>query len=330
MRPIVSTNTLIGLIVAFVVGMLVGLVVLGWWLWPVEYVNSDFKKLSEANQTKYVRLVADAYAGTAAGNVDKAKAALTELGNPAGALYTSLNNSTGVDSQAVSLLSTATGVTPAQPVSQSPGLLQTLLPLCALAFFLVVAVGGAFFFLRMRGGSTPAAKAPVRTTGASYSTAPSTTIPASEMTYAPGEEPVSTFKTTYMLGNDLFDESFSVDDQSGDFLGECGVGISETIGVGDPKKVTAFEVWLFDKNDIRTVTRVLMSEHAFRDEALKAKLSAKGEPALAKTGDVIKMETATLKVDARIVDMQYGSGPLPASSFFQQITLEIAAWKKTV
>jgi hypothetical protein len=44
--------------------------------------------------------------------------------------------------------------------------------------------------------------------------------------------------------------------------GECGVGISETIGVGDPKKVTAFEVWLFDKNDIQTVTKVLMSAHA--------------------------------------------------------------------
>jgi hypothetical protein len=329
MRPIVSTNTLIGWVVAFVLGLFVGLVVLGWWLTPVEYINTDFKKLSAANQSKYVKLVADAYAGTGAGNVDKAKAALAELGDPPGALQTALGDSTGTDSQAVNLLSAATGIVPAAPAQQGGGLLQTLVPLCATVIFLAVAVGGAFFFLRMRGGGAPAApKAAGRTSGASYSTAPSTTIPPSEMTFAPGEEPVSTFKTTYMLGNDLFDESFSVDDQSGDFLGECGVGISETIGVGDPKKVTAFEVWLFDKNDIRTVTRVLMSEHAFRDEALKSKLSAKGEPALARTGEVVKMETATLKVEARIVDMQYGSGPLPPNSFFQQITLEIAAWKK--
>jgi len=329
MRPIVSTNTLVGWVVAFALGTVFGLVALGWGLFPVEYVDTNFKALSADNQAKYVRLVADAYAGTAIGNGDKAKAAMAELSDPAGALFTTLNASTGVDSQIISSLSTATGINPAQP-AQGSGLLQTLLPLCAVGLFLAVAIGGAVFFLRMRGDGAPAAsRTSPRATGASYSTAPSTTIPASEMTYQPGEEPVSTFKTTYMLGNDLFDESFSVDDQSGDFLGECGVGISETIGVGDPKKVTAFEVWLFDKNDIRTVTRVLMSEHAFRDEALKAKLSAKGEPAQARTGDVVKMETATLKVEARIVDMQYGSGPLPPNSFFQQITLEIAAWKKT-
>ena len=77
--------------------------------------------------------------------------------------------------------------------------------------------------------------------------------------------PVAQYVTTYVIGDDLFDDSFSIDSPSGEFLGECGVGISETIGVGDPKKVTAFEVWMFDKNDIRTVTKVIMSEHAFRD-----------------------------------------------------------------
>ena len=65
----------------------------------------------------------------------------------------------------------------------------------------------------------------------------------------------------------MFDDSFSVDSPSGEFLGECGVGISETIGVGDPNKVSAFEVWLFDKNDIQKVTKVLMSAHAFLDLA---------------------------------------------------------------
>ena len=79
--------------------------------------------------------------------------------------------------------------------------------------------------------------------------------------------------TTYMAGDDLYDDSFSIDSPSGEFLGECGVGISDTIGVGDPKKVTAFEVWLFDKNDIQTVTKVLMSEHAFNDAAIRQRLA---------------------------------------------------------
>jgi hypothetical protein len=39
------------------------------------------------------------------------------------------------------------------------------------------------------------------------------------------------FVTTYVLGDDLFDDSFSIDSSAGEFLGECGVGISETQGV---------------------------------------------------------------------------------------------------
>ena len=84
------------------------------------------------------------------------------------------------------------------------------------------------------------------------------------------------FMASYKLGDDLFDDSFSIDFPAGEFLGECGVGISETIGVGDPKKVTAFEVWLFDKNDIQTVTKVLMSAHAFLDEATRLRLACQG------------------------------------------------------
>ena len=93
-----------------------------------------------------------------------------------------------------------------------------------------------------------------------------------------GEDaPMMQFMASYSVGDDLFDDSFSIDSPAGEFLGECGVGISETIGVGEPKKVTAFEVWLFDKNDIQTVTKVLMSAHAFTDVGIRQTLETKGE-----------------------------------------------------
>jgi hypothetical protein len=143
------------------------------------------------------------------------------------------------------------------------------------------------------------------------------------------EPPLAQFMTTYQIGNDLFDDSFSIDSPAGEFLGECGVGISETIGVGEPKKVTAFEVWLFDKNDIQTVTKVLMSQNAFSDETTIQRLSAKGEPALAEPSHEMVLETATLRLEARVVDMSYGSGAMPANSFFDRITLELVAWPKS-
>ncbi|HEX7557113.1 MAG TPA: LPXTG cell wall anchor domain-containing protein, partial [Leptolinea sp.] len=143
------------------------------------------------------------------------------------------------------------------------------------------------------------------------------------------EPPVVQFMTTYMLGDDLYDDSFSIDAPTGEFLGECGVGISETIGVGDPKKVTAFEVWLFDKNDIQTVTKVLLSSHGFNDPNIRQRLLAKGEPQLVEPGKRILLETASLQMEARIVDASYGGGALPTNSYFDRLTLELAVWPKS-
>lgn len=56
--------------------------------------------------------------------------------------------------------------------------------------------------------------------------------------------------STYILGHGQYDDSFSIEDENERFLGECGAGISETIGVGEPQKATAAEVWLFDKDDL--------------------------------------------------------------------------------
>jgi hypothetical protein len=136
------------------------------------------------------------------------------------------------------------------------------------------------------------------------------------------------FMASYRLGDDLFDDSFSIDSPSGEFLGECGVGISETVGVGDPKKVSAFEVWLFDKNDIQTVTKVLMSAHAFLDETTRSRLAAKGEPILAEPVSESVLETQTLRLVARVVDMGYGEGALPDHSFFDRMVLELAVSPK--
>jgi len=136
--------------------------------------------------------------------------------------------------------------------------------------------------------------------------------------------PVAQFMTTYMVGDDLYDDSFSIDAPTGEFLGECGIGISETVGVGDPKRVTAFEVWLFDKNDIQTVTKVIMSAHAYDEDKIRMRLESKGEPVLAEPGKQVLLETATLQLEARVIDMEYGEGAAPDQSYFHRLTLELA------
>jgi hypothetical protein len=71
-----------------------------------------------------------------------------------------------------------------------------------------------------------------------------------------------------------------------------------------------------------------MSQHAFNDPSVSQRLASKGEPVLAEPGKQIVLETATLQLQARIVNMNYGQGALPNGSFFEQVTLELAVWQK--
>jgi hypothetical protein len=107
------------------------------------------------------------------------------------------------------------------------------------------------------------------------------------------------------------------------------MGISELIGEGKPDKVTAFDLWLFDKTDVRTVTQILMSEHAYNDQALRNKLAPKGDLTLAEKGKHLVLETATLHVEAEIVDLVYASTPgLAPNSHFQRLMVELQASQK--
>jgi hypothetical protein len=152
-------------------------------------------------------------------------------------------------------------------------------------------------------------------------------VPVSTLDAGP---PVSRHISIYTPGR-AYDDSFSIEDANEVFLGECGVAISETIGVGTPEKVTAIEVWLFDKEDfVRTITKVFVSEHAYNDPAIRSKLEPKGELVVVKPGAIAVLETNTLRLQARIVDMTYGTGPLPPNSYFEKLTIELATWKKEV
>src|SRR5512135_2174539 len=48
-------------LVIFLVGLVIGLVVLGWWLWPVEWVNATPEQLTSAWHQEYLRMAIDSY-----------------------------------------------------------------------------------------------------------------------------------------------------------------------------------------------------------------------------------------------------------------------------
>lgn len=135
------------------------------------------------------------------------------------------------------------------------------------------------------------------------------------------------FLARYNYGDDGYDMSFSIETPQTEFLGECGVGICEVLSAGSPQKVTAFEVWLFDKDDIRTVTKVLLSDYAAANEELRGKLAPKGELVPIKPGDTVDLETKSLRVRARVRELEYGKEGT-ARSYFDRFVVELTPQQK--
>jgi len=315
-------------IVAIVLGFVFGLV-WGWSIQPVEWVDAAPELLNANYQRDYLRMTIDSFLT----NSDTALATQRwqSLGASAPQLLQDISNEPGAQNKAAidafGLLVSATTPVDEQPESTPPDKETsptTKYILIGLGVLVVFAVG--FFAFRLLrpsiakdGEATPAQQAAQLTQSAQQTD-------YSELGLA---TPVTQSMTTYVLGDDLYDESFSIESQGGEFMGEYGVGISETIGVGDPKKVTALEIWLFDKNDIKTATKVLMSKHAYNDPSIRQRLEAKGELVVIQTKNPVKLETETLQLLVTVTDLEYGSEPLPPSSYFDRTTLELAIWPKS-
>jgi len=293
----------------------------GWVISPVVWINATPADLRAPDlQQDYMRMAIDSYSV----NHDQTLAIYryTLLGADAPNILAAVAPT--VDPVEYAEFSQAVAGATLPPPQKTGGfgssLITTVLLVVAVVIILFVIAFGLYYLFRSgtRGPKSAAQQ------GMEYSRG----VTKTDFTVAGQEPPVAQFVTTYVLGDDLFDDSFSIDSPAGEFLGECGVGISETVGVGDPKKVSAFEVWMFDKNDIQTVTQVLMTKHAFEDPAVRAKLESKGELVLMEPGKQVVLETATLQLVAMIADLQYGQGALPADSFTERLSLELAVWQK--
>lgn len=319
-------------VVAVALGVVAGLVlglIFGWLVWPVEYTDGTPEILRADLQKDYLRMTIDSFNRT--GDVDTAMARWDNLGAAAGSTFISLQSDPGyLDSAKIQefgqLVQSVKGAPiQAAPPSSEQGSLSGLGQIVFYAAIAVVAillgVGAMYLFRLFRKGSgtvTPVMQAAEL----------SRTVEKTDYRTHGLEPPITQSMTTYVFGYDLYDESFSIDTQAGKYLGEYGVGICEKIGVGEPKKVTALEVWLFEENDIKTATKVLMSEHAYNDPATRARLEPKGDLIPLQRGGEILLETANLQLLATVVDLEYGMGSLPQNSYFQRVTLEFAIWPR--
>lgn len=328
-----------GVVVAFLIGLI--------WSYavdPVVFYDSDPRTLGQSWQDEWVRMIADRYdfANSKAVITDEFRQgivdSLSKVDHPQ-----EIINRLGLV-QLTDLAAQAEISAPATP--SQPSMLGQIRPwlVGSIAIALGFVIGSLLFGFyinpiviepirkRLRGaqGTDAAGVGKIHDIQQARQIRDQLTKDASTAPVSDLGPPVVRHVSIYTPGR-AYDDSFSIEDAKKDdeFLGECGAVISETIGAGQPEKVTAIEVWLFDKEDfVRTLTTVFVSEHAYNDPAIRSTLSAKGELVVAKPGAIATLETNTLRLNARIVDMAYGTGPLPPNSYFDKMTLEIQAWRK--
>lgn len=314
-------------IALFIVGVVLGLFI-GWG--TKEFKDATPFYLRPDLREDYMRMAIDSF------SINKSPALAADRwlglgGDPAQAAYAAVQGNPGYlpasviqeFGQAVTNEINARGGVPVTEPSGLNSTLRTALIGLGIILVLAVAVAGGLYLYRLLGKRGSGEVTAVMQAAEISRSAAKTNF--EDMGLAP---PITQTMTTYVLGDDLFDESFSIDTGAGEFLGEYGVGVSEIIGVGEPKKVAALEVWLFDKNDIKTATKVLMSRHAFADPGIRSRLEPKGELVMVEPQAQVLLETATLQLLATIVDIEYGKGPLPDSSYFERVTLELAIWPR--
>lgn len=344
-----------GKTIRLMVGVLIGLIlgfIIAWGIWPVQWQDASPGQLHPAYQGYYINAVAKEYQQTGSIDVARHKLGLdlAEKANPwvketenleagfAQALEQTTSREDVVTlgrlAQDLQVNFRSEVVAPEAPTpeaeAEAPATRSTLGNILRALGYLIIALALAAlgYLLYSRYVEKRRAEEGEQEPGlaGAYGRVIEDIAVEGETTPA-----LRTTSATYREGDDFFNPSFSIEDGA-EFLGECGVDISHTIGAGDHKKVTALEIWLFDKSDIKTVTTVLASEYAFQDptfgEELLSKVAGGGELRQIIPGEEIVLETTALRVRALVKAVEYATEDLPANSYFKEANIELRAYRR--
>lgn len=308
---------------AFLAGLLLGWLVIGWWLWPVQWVNTDPWDLRPEFKKHYILMAADSYALASNPEVLKDRFKGWPPEDLANLLNEIKRENPGNELLASRLeaIKSALGLPEPKVTQPSPKplveYLDLLRPLSAILLVIFLVAGAGYRFLKSR-----AFRLPVQFLRRSARPAP-----APKPKVIEGETrqilPLAYYSSTYTYGDIRFAESFPIEGPGERYLGECGVEIAELVASGDPPKAGAFEVWLFDKDINRTISKIIAIPRA--DEAMLATLRTYSHDViLAEKGKTFTLETDNLESRVTIKDVALGD----EGTFFTRLSVSFEIYTK--
>lgn len=136
-------------------------------------------------------------------------------------------------------------------------------------------------------------------------------------------DPIMTQLAIYSPGR-MFDESYEIELESGEFLGQSGAVIAEAV---DPDPV-AIEVWLFDMFTSKNIAKVFVTPQGNADPAIRSRLEADVDnPAtdiiVADLNNPITIDTDKLRLQAKFSSLNFD-----ANGRFENFNLQMRSWNK--
>jgi hypothetical protein len=173
--------------------------------------------------------------------------------------------------------------------------------------------------------ATPAASTPARSATGAAPTPPKVT-PAVAAGAMVATTKVSEFRPHYTMGEPDYDEPFDIIDSAGGYLGQCGLELNDPVGRGHDQ-AAALQIWLWDTNDQDTKVKVLMSEGAYRDTAIRDQLKGEHEALPIRPGAEFELSSYKLILRGTVDKLEYVNQE-PANMVFSDLLIRLQVYRK--
>jgi len=134
------------------------------------------------------------------------------------------------------------------------------------------------------------------------------------------------YRALYQMGEPDYDEAFDINDAVGGYLGQCGLELNDPIGRGHDQ-AAALQAWLWDTNDPDTKVKVLMSEGAYRDTAMRDQLKGEHDAIPVRAGTEFELETYKVLLRGVVEKVEYADQE-PAYTIFSELLVRFRVDRK--
>lgn len=131
----------------------------------------------------------------------------------------------------------------------------------------------------------------------------------------------------YQMGEPDYDEAFDITDPTDGFMGQYGLQLIEPFG-RDRDQAVALQAWLWDTSDPDTQFKVLMSEGAYRDTALRSQHAGEHEALAVRPGYEFEMTTHDLVLKGRVEKASYAEAE-PPRGIFADLHVKMTVYRRS-